>query len=384
MAFSACASAGPTLMPTQVASVSKTIVRSYVPERQIKVDSYRSNGGASFGLIGGLASAISNNSREKTAAAVALPLQKQTQDVDQQTVLWSVLEPAVRGVSWLKALEVERKPIRIEGVTDGDVVGNALLRIGSDVLLSANCTTLNVQSAVSFYEANGSGRPVGAVTVYYRSGTIGQVESEQAVARWAANGGQAYRNALWEGAVENAKLIRIALQCMGGMECGAATGHHLRFRLGGSLGSVGSREGVVDEDGSIMEEGAYRVTFRGSDGSMYSVPKSSIESQIGHGPPPVFVPSPNVPSVATSAGNSPAGPPLSGLAPIPMQPTGTPLIAPTLVPPPPGAGFRGPEELPTVETQTVVPLGNPEPAESRPSSPGTPHSRPRKRVVAPN
>jgi len=47
--------------------------------------------------------------------------------------------------------------------------------------------------------------------------------------------------------------------------------------------------GVVDADGTIVEEGPYRLIFRGVNGIFYSLPRGAIESQSGHGPPPAPV-----------------------------------------------------------------------------------------------
>jgi len=327
--LSACRTAGPTISLAQVADVPRTRVQIYLPERQIGVDWVNASldgfGRMTFGVIGALASAAKNRQRERLATELAGLLRAQTQDVDQQTLLWNALERAIRGVYWLKAVAVERKPIPLEDVAEEDVLNNALLRIAGEVLLSADCKTLNVQSALGFYEKDGAGRPISSVAVYYRSGPIGNMENEKALARWAENGAQAYREALQEGSAENARLVWLALLCMGGMRCAPVTGHHLRFHFAERhAGTIGVEEGFVDEDGTIMEESAFRIIFRTRDGSIYSIPRSSIVRQTGHGPLPAFVPRPRSPLPSTVSGKSPGDAPLSAPAPLPIQPTPAP------------------------------------------------------------
>jgi hypothetical protein len=150
--------------------------------------------------------------------------------------------------------------------------------MGTDYQLSVDSSTLIVQTGLGFYEAGGSGSPAAATMVYYRSEKVAPIEDEKAVAVWSADRGMRLRLAMAESVAESMKLIHLALLCMGGANCPAGGGHHMRFRL---------NEGrVVESDGIIVEEGPTRVVFRGVDGAFYSVPKSAVENQVGHGPPP--------------------------------------------------------------------------------------------------
>jgi hypothetical protein len=251
--------------------------------------------------MGGVISSSVNRGRRNAAEEMVLPLHAQSQDVNYQWMLWNVLEPMLKQVPWLKSIGFEGKPAPSEDPSSDELVQHSLLRMVSDFLLSVDSSTLLVKTGFSFFEQGGSGYPAAATTVYYRSDRVGQIEDEKAISLWAANRAARYRMALAEGVAENVRMIGLALLCMGGMNCATGSQHHLHFRL--NEGSGGAQTAEVDADGTIVEEGPYRVIFRERGGTFYSIPRSSIESQSGHGPPPAPVLVPTPPPV------SPAPPP---------------------------------------------------------------------------
>jgi hypothetical protein len=320
--FSACGSVGPALEPAQVAHVRGTLARSYIPERQIKIMWVRSNGGGG-GLMGAVISGSLNRGRKNAAEEMVRPLQAQSQDVNYQWMFWNALEPILKEVPWLRSVGLQGKPSAVEEPSSEDLARYSVLKMGSDFELSVDSSTLLVQTGFSFFEQGGSGSPAAATIVYYRSEKVGQLEDEKAVGLWAANRAARLRMALAEGVAENMKLIRLALFCMGRMNCPTGGPHHLRFRLNEGR-DFGSLVGEVEADGTIIEEGPYRVVFRGVNGALYSIPRSAIESQSGHGPPPqppVMAPPP--PASPPAASPSGQGPPASSPAP----PTAPPATA---------------------------------------------------------
>ena len=306
---SACGSIGTRLEPAQVARVRKTLARSYIPERQIKIMWVASNMGGGLGLMGAVINSSVNRGRRNAAEEMVRPLQAQSQDVNYQWTFWHALEPTLRQVPWLRLIGLEGKPDALEDPSYEELVQHSLLRMGSDFLLSVDSSTLLVKTGFSFYEQGGSGSPAAATIVYYRSERVGQIEDEKAVSLWAANRAARYRMALAEGVAENVKMIGLALFCMGGMNCPAGGAHHLRFRLNEGRGDFGSVVGVVDADGTIVEEGPYRLVFRDVNGAFYSIPRGAIESQSGHGPPPAPVLVPAPPPVAPAPPPPPAAAP---------------------------------------------------------------------------
>jgi len=312
--FSACGSIGPTLEPAQVANVRATLPRSHIPERQITIMWVPSDAGAGLGLMGAVISGSVSRGRRNAAEEHARPLQDQSRDVNYQGMFWSALDPTLREIPWLRAMGLQSKPSAVQEPSNDDLARYSVLQLGTDFQLSVDASTLIVQTGFSFYEQGGSGRPAAATMVYYRSDRVAPLEDERAVGAWASDGAARLRMAMGESVAENMRLIKLALFCMGGMNCPAGGGHHMRFRMNEGHGDFGSLVGVVDSDGTIVEEGPYRVIFRAVHGAFYSVPRSAIESQLGHGPPPQ---------------------PLPGMVPPPAQP-------PVAPPPPPGASARFP------------------------------------------
>jgi hypothetical protein len=310
----ACGSIGPRLEPAQVARVRRTMLRSHIPERQVRIMWVASHMGGGLGLMGAVIDGSVNRGRKNAAEEMVRPLHAQTMDVNYQWMFWSSLEAALRDVMWLKPIGFDRKPAPFEDLSDQELAQHAVLRMGTGFEISVDSSTLLVETGLGFFEQGGSGSLAAATSVCYRSAQVGPVENEKAISLWAANGGARYRMAVAEGIAENVKLIRLATLCMGGMNCPFESKHHLRFRLGEGRGDFGVRVGVVDADGTIIEEGPYRVVFRDSSGSFYSIPRSSIESQSGHGPPPAPPPVLAPPPVA------PAPPPVAP-APSPALPS---------------------------------------------------------------
>ena len=287
--FSACGSTGPTLLPPQVAAVRATMPQSFIPERQITIMWVPSNAGAGLGLAGAIISGSVSRGRRNAAEDMAKPLQAQSQDVNYQGMFWSALDPTLRQVPWLRSAGLQAKPGPVAEPSSDDVARYSVLKLGTDYKLSVDSSTLIVQTGFTFYE-QGSGSQAAATMVYYRSDKVAPLEDERAVAAWSAERAVRLRMAMGESVAESMKLIRLALLCMGGMGCPTQAPHHMRFRLNEGRGDFGSLVGVVESDGTIIEETPNRVVFRGVNGAYYSVPRSSIESQLGHGPAPQPMP----------------------------------------------------------------------------------------------
>jgi hypothetical protein len=282
----ACGSIGPTLQPPQVAAVRATVTQTHIPERQITIMWVQSNAGGGLGLMGAVINGAVSRGRKNAAEDMARPLQAQTQDVNYAGMFWTALDPTLGAVPWLKSAGLKAMPSAVEEPNSEVLARHSVLRMGTDYQLSVDSSTLIVQTGLGFYEAGGSGSPAAATVVYYRSEKVAPIEDEKAVAVWSADRAMRLRLAMAESVAESMKLIHLALLCMGGANCPAGGGHHMRFRLNEGRGDFGSLVGVVESDGIIVEEGPTRVVFRGVDGAFYSVPKSAVENQVGHGPPP--------------------------------------------------------------------------------------------------
>ena len=313
-----CHHAVPVLEPTQVASVQRSAVRSHIPEHQVKVQWVRSGYGAGGGLIGALVDSGVNKGRSKAAEEFVKPLQVASRNIDFLNMYWQAVAPAIRQVPWIKSVGFAPSDAPLGEITDADVAQQSLVRMGTSYLLSVDCSTVLINSGIDFY-AQGDTSQLGGVLALYRSEPIARVETEeQAVALWAQNNAARYAMALQEGVIESAKMVRMALLCMGGVNCPAGDAHHLRFRMSEGYGDYGSQVGKVDTQGAIFEEAPHRLIFRSEAGTFYSIPRSAIEEQEGHGPPPapVMAVVPVAPPVA--APNPAVAPTAAPMAPAPQ------------------------------------------------------------------
>ncbi len=271
-----CGSIPPVLDPDAVAVVQATLVQSQIDEPQITVEWVRSSYGSGLGWGGRFVDLGVNRGREEGAMELARPLQAETVDFDFRQPYWNALERVLKRTPWLKANGMERNGPAAK-ITEDAVLMHGLLRLGTAHKLSPDCSVFLIYNFLEYYEQGDPGGPSAEVAAVYRSEPVAPVVDEQAVQLWAANHATAFRAAVHEGIEESAKMIKLALLCMGGASCPAAP-HHVEFELNQGRGDYGIPVGRLESEGTIVEHTPYRVIIRDEGGSFVSLPKSAIRS----------------------------------------------------------------------------------------------------------
>ena len=118
---------------------------------------------------------------------------------------------------WIKLRGFSRVASKVEPVKAETVTAGAAMNIGTDYFISPNCRVFEVSTGLGFFLPGKHEKLAAANTVLYYSAKIGDVEGDKATALWVTNNGAALRLAATEGIQESAKLVRHALNLMGGI-----------------------------------------------------------------------------------------------------------------------------------------------------------------------
>jgi hypothetical protein len=273
-----CAGTPATLKPEVVSTVTCTGVRNFVPQVEVKAQYVLSGYGAGGGLIGAIVDAGVNSGRQNNAEKRVQQLREQVKDVDFRGLYWQAISNAVTGVSWLKADNIEDiKGTTLPPVGKMMVAQRAVLNIGTDYYISQDCRVFVVSTGLGFFAPGKRGAPKAATMVAYHSAEIGKPDAAQAIALWGADGAAAFRKAVQEGITENAKLVRYALEYMGGATSANAPQVTIRARVLHARGDYGIKAGQVTMKGTITEDGPDRLIFRNAAGHFFSLPRGEVE-----------------------------------------------------------------------------------------------------------
>lgn len=282
------------LSSATVAAVPGTLALSGVGQREVTIDWISSSRGQTGSMSGLFVSVIDEPGdlrREEAANARALPLQQQTQDVDFQTAYAAALEGTLNQIDWLKLQSFERNDHVAAGlfafarvsppappVSDTDVQGRAVLRIGTNYFLSADSVVLSIVSEFGFYQAGRSKTPAAQARITYLSEGMEGVRDEAAVRLWAKDRAHAYRDALQLGITENMKMTRMALGYMAGTDyAGAAV--VLNVRIESATWDFDIARVPIHVAGTIIDETGNRLILQ-TESAFLSIPKSTIESRV--------------------------------------------------------------------------------------------------------
>jgi hypothetical protein len=273
-----CAGTRPTLKPKVVSTVNCTAVRGFLPQSQVNAQFIRSGYGAGGGLIGAIVDASVSSSREHTAIKRVQELRDQVRDVPFRTLFSQAVSNSVMGIPWLKADKFEEiLGPRLPPVTRPMVAQRAVLNLGTDYYISQDCRVFVVASGMGFFPPGKRRMPTAANFVTYQSAEIGKPDAERAIALWAADGAASFRNAIREGIQENVKLVRYALEYMGGANHPDAPQVTLRARLLHARVDFGFKADQVTMKGTILEDGPDRLVFRNTAGRFFSLPRREVE-----------------------------------------------------------------------------------------------------------
>jgi hypothetical protein len=273
-----CAGPRPTLKPEVVSTVNCTGVRGFLPQVEVNAQFILSGYGAGGGLIGAIVDAGVNSSRQRAAEKRVQELRERIRDVDFRGPSWQAISNAVLGISWLKADKFEEiVGTTLPPVTKQMAAQRAVLDISTDYYISQDCRAFVVSSGLSFFPPGKHGAPTGANSVAYHSAEIGKPDAEQAIALRVANAAAPFRDAVRAGILENAKLVRYALEYMGGAADSNAPQVTIRARLLHARVDYGFKADMVTMKGRILEDGAERLIFRDPSGQFFSLPRREVE-----------------------------------------------------------------------------------------------------------
>ena len=272
LALAACGGVARQLAPSATQRVQRTQVVSVIPEEHITLQWMTSGYGVGGSLLGALFAAGAESGRRQKAARLAEPLRALTADIRVRRRYRSMLDDVTREVPWLKATRVEPMKALLE-VESPDVHGRSLLRIGTDYNLSPDGSVFILTSGFGFYD-EGDTDIQGANLAIYHSERIGDVEDEAALELWCEMGAQRYRSALEEGLAEHRKLMRMALEHLGGVVYGGPV-VELEVQLLHARGDYGITKGLDTIEGTVVEEGADRLIVQTEEAFM-SLPKSAV------------------------------------------------------------------------------------------------------------
>jgi hypothetical protein len=272
-----CAGVGPTLKPEVVSAVNSTVVRGFLPQNQVKAEYLQSHYGNGGGLIGAIIDTTVTSGLQSSAEKRVRELRAHAGDVDFRRLHWEAVSNTVMGISWLKADEFEEiAGASLPRVTKKMVAQNAVLNIGTDYYISQDCRVFVVSTGMGFFPPGRPGVPKSVNIVSYHSAEIGKPDADEAIALWAADNAAAYRKAVQEGIQENAKLVRYALEYMGGVASAKERHVTVSAHLLHARGDFGIKVGMMTMKGTILEEGADRLIFRSDAGRFFSLPRGEV------------------------------------------------------------------------------------------------------------
>jgi hypothetical protein len=123
--------------------------------------------------------------------------------------------------------------------------------VGADYYIPQDCRLFVVSTGPGVFPPGKHGIPAGANIVVYHWSQIGEPDAEKAIALWAADGAAAFPRAVTEGNQETAKLLRYALQYMGGESNASAPQVTIRGRLLHARVRYGVKVGQLAMKGTV-------------------------------------------------------------------------------------------------------------------------------------
>jgi hypothetical protein len=268
---------GPQLKPEIVAKVHDTSIRSYLPQNQVKGQFLLSGYGAGGGLIGAVVDVSVNRGRQRESENRVHKIWDETTDFDFRQKYWSCISNQVQEVSWLKMKAFQGRASGVIPVTKDMVADGALLHLGTDYILSQDCRVLIIETGMGFFPPGQTGNPEAATIVHYYSTEIGEPEGDDAIPLWTADHAAAFRSAAEEGIEQSGKLVRFALEYMGGQPRAEERPAVIKFRPTHARGDFGIKSGRMSMSGAVLEESPDRIIFRNTFGHVYSLPAREIE-----------------------------------------------------------------------------------------------------------
>lgn len=274
---SGCATPPTTLPPEARARINQTRAISYIPQEEVNVQFMPSSYGAGLGLLGAVVDAGVNASLAGSAESRAKRIRENVRDYDFRHRYWAATSNVVATTDWMKLGHFSMVASNVAPVKPAAVTEAALMNIGTDYFISPNGRVFEVSTGIGVYLPQKNKKPSAANTMIYYSAEIGDVEGDKAAEKWIENGGAALRQAADEGIQESAKLMRHALDLMGGTTNVTMKAARVRAKLVHGRAGFGIPVGRTGLLGNVIEENPDRIIFQAKQGPLYSWPRREVE-----------------------------------------------------------------------------------------------------------
>ena len=267
----------PSVLPPEArAQIQRTHVRSFIPQSEVNFQFMQSSYGAGLGLVGAIVDLSVASAMAGGAENRAQQLREVIRDYEFRPHYWAAISNAVAESAWLDLRQLDPLPTGVMPVETASLAVGSAMNIGTDYFISPDTRVFEVITGIGVVVPNKPRKVAAAVTTTYHSAEIGREEGDKALALWMADGGAAYRRAATEGIQESAKLVRYALEFMGGSTSVSSRPAKIRARLLHARGGFGIPVSRITLKGEILEDTADRVIFRDQAGSIYSFPRNEV------------------------------------------------------------------------------------------------------------
>jgi hypothetical protein len=266
-----------SVLPTEtLRQITATEVRAYIPQNGIEFEYKPTGYGAGFGLGGGIVDLVVNSSKSASAGGYAKRLGTEVADFDFRAGYWTAVSNVVAETQWLKLQAFQRMPSPVVPIKPAAVMSNSVLNIGTEYSITPDHRVFKLRTGLYFYLLGKHKHPTGLAEVSYFSAEI-VTAAEKPLDVWMANHGEVYRRVTTEGVEESAKLVRYALNLLGGASIPTARPAKVRAKLARGRDMFGLPEGRAGLKGTVLEETGERMIFQADGGTIFSFPRKEIE-----------------------------------------------------------------------------------------------------------
>jgi hypothetical protein len=272
-----CASVPPSLPPAALAQIERTQTRAFIPQSEVTFQYMRSSYGAAFGLVGAVIDAGVTGVRAKSAKTKGKELREVVRDWDVRSAYWNSISNTLVETPWLKVCDMEWLGTNVSKLRPAEVTNHSVMNIGTSYAISADVRVLQLTTGIDMYVPGKHKKPAASVVMTSYSDEIGKEEGEKALALWTAEEGAALRRALREGIAEHTRMLRLALDLMGGSTNTTHRPAKILARLVHGRAELGTPTSRQPLWGAIVDESQSRVTFRTNKGLLFSFAKSEVE-----------------------------------------------------------------------------------------------------------
>lgn len=278
-----CANIPTVLPPKARQQVQQVSVRSYIAQDSIHVAYKLSKDLEDFG-IGGYGNdllsvaafvydepnSIKDDINSDKAAKRTERITDVVRDCEFRSPFWEMVSNMSVTIPWLNAQSFMALVTQYQLYAPRFGAREPELNMNTDYRITPDCRKFEVVTELTAFLPGNYHVAAATNTVTYLSARIVDAEGDKAMDAWVANSGAAYRRAVGEGIIESERLLRRALNIMGGSTDPGAKPAYVKT----DFGTVTGRKKLK---GLILEESPGRVIFQAAGGGLFSLPTSEAE-----------------------------------------------------------------------------------------------------------